>query len=42
MKKYMTIFLVLFFFSGAFAQQLKILVGPMISNYSEKWPIESP
>jgi len=42
MKKYMRIFLVLFFFSGAFAQQLKILGGPMISNYSEKWPIESP
>jgi hypothetical protein len=40
MKKYMTIFLVFFFFSGAYAQQLKILGGPTISNYSERWPRE--
>jgi opacity protein-like surface antigen len=40
MKKYMTIFLVFFFFSGAYAQQLKILGGPMISNYTERWPRE--
>jgi hypothetical protein len=41
MKKYMTIFLVFFFFSGAYAQQLKILGGPTISNYTEKWPTRS-
>jgi hypothetical protein len=40
MKKCMTIFLTFFLFSGAYAQQLKILGGPTISNYTERWPQE--
>jgi len=38
MKKYLIILLISIPVSGAYAQQLKILGGPTISNYTESWP----
>lgn len=38
MKKYLIILLIFISVSGAYAQQFKILGGPVISNYTEKWP----
>ena len=38
MKKCFFIVLIFIFASGAYAQEFKILGGPIISNYTEKWP----
>ena len=38
MKKYLFIFLILIFVSGVEAQEFKIIAGPIISNYSNRWP----
>ncbi len=38
MKKCLFIILIFIFASGAYAQQIKIFGGPIISNYTEKWP----
>lgn len=38
MKKTLFIFLLLIFISGVNAQELKLIGGPIISNYTNRWP----
>jgi len=38
MKKYLFTILIFIFASGLYAQEFKMFGGPVISNYTEKWP----